>query len=1232
MLTDENYRPYVPHGLIDLTGTDSEDDAAPLAEQRLSVLDEAFPIVALPRVDTDIVASHATPSHQSLNSTELLPVSVRRTYREISSVRSDHAESIELSNKRRRVSAGKIAQADPGGSAVKLRTDAVLYQGHSTQGSVSRHLSQSSKMRARRSSLSQVSSRKHAHNPRHQSNKMEDRLMASFLKDHLLPCVKEAVTVTLERVSSSESPRVARRLIENLDILPNLQKEGWHLSPTSAEILYTEACRLAGVYATASEDGESEADEVTMQPGSVRVCMSGGNSISRDIEDHVKVPLETSDTSDNDLNGLFDNKAPHDISPLVSGQFSSSARSLSSSASENMRGSSRHKGLNTDSIPISLAPRRCSRIRRNTSVLKHHSDNPFEEAQAPGSRATYHQITADAQAVDIACRIQNMRYASYNPTLPRPYIQTTTLGAIKLGLKIAQRQGRTFRELENRLLHVDFCSEEIKELLSLLSARRPKYGASITDLSMQLTTWMRDRKLGFADSFDLITSELRSSKARSLLGQRDHAAISAFLKDASTGVIGQRNVITMQPKTAKMKILRPSLNSLASLLRGREAGDYSRASRGLRSFKAAVHSTFEDTLIPQDEWTDSCGDIFTLSWTSATTFVCGATAHSDYHNMQYNKPGNLLVGSTSEKTLRSVPDHRIVRPEVTAEDNTENAMHSMRHTQDPWLYTSVVSSSYNSKTNYTFTASFDHTVKIWNVHEFGASMNLLGTWQHDAKVNFVLASEHHGLVATAVDIWNNAIRVYRPNHDDMSSSSYDTYSGERACAQAEEVQRKDSWAYFPATIQWGCMYKVAHLLLVGYSPRSLKGDDNDIPEDKRNTGELCLWNAFDKTKVLIPTARTQNIFEVLWHPTQPIFFAATTPCGIFEVDTKTQINIFAQNKSGAFLHIRALECHASDVNELTVMPNSNMHCYVTASCTDGNTYVWDTAQSDQAVHVLGHGKSLDNPLHDLPREVADIGVKFAAWGKTSDRFYTGSSDGRLKSWNVKAPRGEAFIQNVLTTSAGILVGKFSKDFSKLLVGDATGTVHLLGLSEKGDEEEGGLLSQKSRRPRLVIPHPEPGPPVSYGSSPISHAAQDVAHDYLVNGQIILHPDPTRGAVQGPLYHRGNNFRRECHIGQDPSQPLLPQWEALQQYHRTQDRMVEAFSYLPEMQKSDDGLHKRNNDLEFDFSGLDVSTQAELIKDRVELGVEEEPLVYESVRPRFSIFRGWRKRKGSDALC
>lgn len=707
-----------------------------------------------------------------------------------------------------------------------------------------------------------------------------------------------------------------------------LQRDGWRLSPASAKALYTKACRLTDAYAAAPEHVETEA-EAAASPTRFRssqrhipeeVVVAGRQvRMVRDEEDHIEAALTIpSDACQGAPDTVHDDEALHIRQAIEVGQCSSPATSLSS-VSDRITRSSPYNDSNTEMDSILPAEREHDRFNWSSKLFQHDPEKTSEESQASAPITKVLRGALDAKDIDIARRIHNMRYTSCDLTLPRPYIQVAALEAIKVGLRIAQRRGRTFKKLENSLLHVDFCSAEIKEILLLLGAGLPDGEASTSDFGMRLIAWMRDRRPGIANSLQSITSKLQSSEVRTLLGQRGPAAIAAFLKDASAGIIGKGKVVQMRTILPRSTKPRSSLDKLASLLRDRELGNHLRASRGLRSFKTAVSSTLEDTLVLQDEWTDCCGDIFTLSWTSGTAFVCGATAHSDYHNMQYNKPGNLLVGSTNERTLRAVPDHRIVRPNVTVEDNAENSTHSMRYTQDPWLYTSVVSSSYHFKMNYTFTGSFDHTVKVWNVQENGASMTLLGTWQHDAKVNFVLASEHHDLVATAVDAWNNAIRVYRPESSNIRHSPYDTYTGERACEQAEELQRKGSWAYFPATIQWGSAYNVAHLLLVGYSPRSVRGDDNDIPEDKRNTGELCIWNAFDKTKVLVSTARTQNVFEVIWHPTQPVFYAATTPCGIFESDTKTQINIFAQSKSGAFIHIKALECPASDINELTVM-------------------------------------------------------------------------------------------------------------------------------------------------------------------------------------------------------------------------------------------------------------------------------------------------------------------------
>ncbi len=374
---------------------------------------------------------------------------------------------------------------------------------------------------------------------------------------------------------------------------------------------------------------------------------------------------------------------------------------------------------------------------------------------------------------------------------------------------------------------------------------------------------------------------------------------------------------TMQAPPEKQDNI-PSEQDLLSLLRQREI--YGRAparvASGRVSFKAAIYAKLEDAFIRQSEWTDCSGDIQHISWINEDAFLCGATAHLDSHNMEYNKPGNLLLGSTTHDTLKSFADHRIPRP---IPDRLTNGG-SIHQTQDPWLYSSVVSTAHCKKSGFSFTASFDETVKIWSVQPDGSSMESVGTWKHAGKVNFVVTSNHHERVATAAGVNSNAVRVYNFNEISISESSYDVYGGNKALSQIEDGQQTKPWSYQPATIQWGKPSKVADLLLVGYSPRSDTGDEADIPDEKKNSGELCVWNTRTGEALHISASHTQNVFEVQWHPTQPIFVAATSPSGIYDCGkTKTQIRLFALNEDEIFMNIQALDCSAIDINELTIM-------------------------------------------------------------------------------------------------------------------------------------------------------------------------------------------------------------------------------------------------------------------------------------------------------------------------
>ncbi|KAI9053876.1 hypothetical protein LZ554_002823 [Drepanopeziza brunnea f. sp. 'monogermtubi'] len=711
-----------------------------------------------------------------------------------------------------------------------------------------------------------------------------------------------------------------------------------------------------------------------------------------------------------------------------------------------------------------------------------------------------------------------------------------------------------------------------------------------------------------------------------ILRTRNIQAILDFLEDARDRNVGKE----VDFYIASGNIYNGP-TSITALLRERESDGITpvRSRRGQNSSKVMFQNHFEDSLIRQSEWTDCSGDISSIAWTGENAFIGGALAHSDSHNMQYNKPGNLLVGSLSLDTVRSYPNHKTARPLVAQQDNAENSMASMRTTQSPWLYDSVVSTAHCEYNGYSFTASFDGTVKVWSVAADGSSMTLRGTWKHEGKVNFVVTSPHHDRIATAFETNCNAVRIYNFDPQDISNSSYDNYCGNKTAVPADELRRREKWAYQPATMQWGKSPGVVHMLLVGYSPRSDFGDEHEIPEEKRNTGELCMWNSLTSEKVLITSAKTQNVFEVIWHPTQPIFVAATSPCGTYDTDkTRTQIRLFGQSVTGQFSNMKTLDCPALDINELTIMPNSNIDSFVTASCTDGLTYVWDTIRGDQPIHILQHGESLDNPDPDQPREIGDSGVKFAAWGRSPDRFYTGGSDGMVKAWNIRAPPGKAFVRNVLSVSGGISTGVFNRDCSRLLIGDATGKVYFLGIDDGDIAEDfkpaqlacpkqpvafGSQLPAGIKRPKVIIPHAEPPPPLS--SDPMDPdlleefnepTGAELSRAYLDRGILEKHPNAAfpnsqRAVFQGPAYLDSGLFNFESHVGGDATQELLPIVMEKQQFFVNEQEPPGPLPCLRIPQTpSDHYQHQANVALDFDFGALSLEDQKSLLRDEVEL--------------------------------
>lgn len=305
-------------------------------------------------------------------------------------------------------------------------------------------------------------------------------------------------------------------------------------------------------------------------------------------------------------------------------------------------------------------------------------------------------------------------------------------------------------------------------------------------------------------------------------------------------------------------------------------------------------------------------------------------------------------------------------------------------------------------------------------------------------------------------------------------------------------------------------------------------------------------------------------------------------------------------------------------------PNSFSFCYVTAGCTDGNTYVWDTARGDKPIHVLRHGQPIDEYRGDRERE--DVGVKFCAWGTTPDRFYTGSSDGVVKVWNIRS-LSKPLVRNLIQAPAPITAGMFCPDKTRLVVGDASGRVFMFSIQEEKEQAmsstqvplPGAAGFKTIQRPPAITPHPDPPAPThdAEGRLIVSESGSMIGRGYLNSLHLERHFNPTIGVVQGPRYAETGLFRRDMHFNEDPTQPLLAQWEAMQQeawvpsWRFTSRRWDQGNVLRPlkEVQNLEE-RHIRNKALDLEVEALTMETLLDLDRDGVDLGLADDYLLKE----------------------
>ncbi|KAL5687535.1 hypothetical protein EMGR_001708 [Emarellia grisea] len=507
-----------------------------------------------------------------------------------------------------------------------------------------------------------------------------------------------------------------------------------------------------------------------------------------------------------------------------------------------------------------------------------------------------------------------------------------------------------------------------------------------------------------------------------------------------------------------------ALNNVNALLQNRELGGPVK-----RQLRTKVKSEF--SLLKT--WKGASNDVNVLAWSpDGTKFAAGATAQCDEGNMEYNRGNNLVIGDLTCNRLEEVPGHYIIRPPGRAA--------SQRALSDNRLFMSVTAMQWFDDT--LFTASYDNTVKLWRFS--GNQITNHKTLPHESKVLVMARSNfEENLLATGAQsfrLWNI-----------MESKD----------APLIIESRRD---LTPTCLAWGSTHDTKHLLLAGMSER-----DDGLPHTcPAPSGFLTGWHVGEAS--IIPTPfqpNSQNIFDIKWHPTLPRFATAST-VGQSQVSrgTRSVVRVYEPLKWKS--QTIEFECPALDINDITFCPMNSY--YVTASCTNGVTYVWDYRKRDQVLLELSHGEPLNQLDELLEREQDDVGVRMALWGDEINQFYTGASDGIVKQWNILRAQEDALTKNVFGIEEEIMCGAFSSDKSNLLIGDAGGGIHILSTSNSSPHE--GRDPNEAER-KMQFRHAAQPPCDDHASD--SESGLVAARKLLNSGKLKRHP--VFGVGQGPHY-------------------------------------------------------------------------------------------------------------------
>ena len=660
-------------------------------------------------------------------------------------------------------------------------------------------------------------------------------------------------------------------------------------------------------------------------------------------------------------------------------------------------------------------------------------------------------------------------------------------------------------------------------------------------------------------SLEKLVAEIVASESRS--PQLDYETRYRITEKDQRQLLQKRDLVKyVDEEDAKLirletRIIDPTdrpQRSISSLLRQRELGSHSRGIYDVNELRLR-HA---EKIKPWRYCKGASGDIVAAAWApDSLLYAVGAAAHTNEEDLQYNRPCNLLVGELTSNTLTELPDHRVDRPKPGAISSGPNASQAVYDACDPNVYHTVTSIAFTPSGDQMYTASHDKTVKIWDVYR----RSCIATLAHDSWVTSVEASQQwSGLFATAAGCIKDPIRIYHSQGSDYPSC-YTQFSSSRALA-------RPLLSIHPECLRWGPTAQTSHLLLAGFHTSNEEDGENGTE------GQLILWDVAAGATIKVAPS-SQSVFAAAWHPTQPFFATGGAPGNNVTNKWLNKSVVRTWDVRSSKHYTMEYECTAVDMQDITFSPNdSNI---VTAGCTDGTSFVWDFRWPDQPLHRLRHGRPIVGWDHG---EEVDTGVMMSLWGLGGTIFYTGSSDGMIKAWDVRRHPQDVLVKNVAQFGAGIQSGAFSPDGTNLLVGDAEGGVHVLSSAPCGPRTD--MYDRQSNcreEPIALLRAPDgSGRKLNPKDDSVENEGREAANELVRTGQVEYYTD--LGVGKGPRYEGpyGTYWRTE-HTEPTRRGHLKPEIERSQPFSRRGERRDDIINSRKALLEERRGmiLNKRN---------------------------------------------------------